>query len=321
MMRRMQIAPPAGSDSASATPSARATETAAWMLHSLHQHHAGRYPQPCLGGELSRSGNAKRHGKLQAWMVFTNIGHPFEFNTTYMSVNLRALKRLPTTFRTSRPVNERAMAGQTRPQRGVAHSTGTGGGRSSTGALYHPSVVCETPPEVELLRKWIDTAQFLLDRRRPRRTENPTWWGDRQQGGGLSHTYQTDEYALAHQRRLQSQATLYGPLSRPARIGGCSIPATSSTTKWFGGQLPRHRPQRRASADEGSFFGVPMGNRALDLCRGLNRNEAQGQLTGSARLYREFWIDDQRVESLPVDVRPAQRGLGVGSVTLYVLSP
>src|SRR5690606_6556185 len=89
--------------------------------------------------------------KLEAWMKFTNAtGHPFEFNSpTYMSVNLRALKRLTDNIQ-DEDTRQRARAMSAKLGLSVALHVHRGTGRWAAphGRAYHPSVICETPPEV-----------------------------------------------------------------------------------------------------------------------------------------------------------------------------
>jgi hypothetical protein len=274
----------------------------------------------CLGGELLGDQEIAERGyrKLQAWMAFTNqSGHPFEFNSpTYMSVNLRALKRL-TDHVQDKPTRQRARAMAAKLGLSVAlhiHRS-TGRWAAPHGRAYHPSVVCETPPEVELLRKWIDDGTIpswiadVLDA-----TEYPMQVVEtvNEERGIVLTTYQTDAYVFG------ATSGVYNPQADVCMVHygrpGVDRPGVLYTRyvlndKWFGDSYhATDRTKTRNLPDEGSFFSVQMGNRALGVYAPVGFQQGTSAKANFIWIGRahidEIWIDQERVESLPADVPP-----------------
>lgn len=274
----------------------------------------------CLGGELLGDQELAERGyrKLQAWMTFTNAsGHPFEFNSpTYMSVNLRALKRL-TDHVADEATRQRARAMAAKLGLSVAlhiHRS-TGRWAAPHGRAYHPSVVCETPPEVNLLRGWIDDGTIpawiadVLDA-----TEYPMQVVEavNAERGIVLTTYQTDEYAFG------TTSGVYNPQADVCMVHygrpGAARPGVLYTRyvlndKWFGDSYhATDRTKTRNLPDEGSFFSVQKGNRALGVYAPTTFQQGTSAKANFIWLDRshieEIWINEERVESLPADAPP-----------------
>ncbi|MBX2999698.1 MAG: hypothetical protein KF893_14360 [Caldilineaceae bacterium] len=274
----------------------------------------------CLGGELLGDREIAERGyrKLQAWMEFTNrSGHPFEFNSpTYMSVNLRALKRLSDHVSdTDTRQRAQAMAAKLGLSVALHIHRGTGRWTAPHGRAYHPSVVCETPPEVEMLRRWIADGTV------------PSWIADvldatevpmqvvetvNQERGIVLTTYLADEYALG------TTTSVYNPQADVCMVHyrrpGVERPGVLYTRyvlndKWFGDSYhATDRTKTRNLPDEGSFFSVQRGNRALGIYAPTTFQQGTSAKANFIWLGRahvdEIWIDEERVETLPADVPP-----------------
>jgi hypothetical protein len=286
----------------------------------------------CLGGELLGDAEIAQRGyrKLEAWMNFTNAtGHPFEFNSpTYMSVNLRALKRL-TDHVQDEATRQRARAMSAKLGLSVAlhiHG-GTGRWAAPHGRAYHPSVICETPPEVELLRSWIADGTV------------PSWIADvldvtdypmtvietvSQERAIVLTSYHTDDYAFG------TTSSVYHPQADVCMVHyrrpGAARPGVLYTRyvlddKWFGDSYhATDRTKTRNLPDEGSLYSVQAANRALCVYAPLNFQQGKSAkatfIWTQADHIDEIWIDDQRVDTLPSDV-PAGATVVVGSGDAY----
>ncbi|MEZ4833855.1 MAG: hypothetical protein R2873_18050 [Caldilineaceae bacterium] len=291
----------------------------------------------CLGGELLGDQEIAQRGyhKLEAWMHFTNAsGHPFEFNSpTYMSVNLRALKRLADNVDDA-ATRQRARAMSARLGLSVAlHIHGsTGRWAAPHGRAYHPSVICETPPEVNLLREWIADGTI------------PAWVADVLDGtatpyqlvetvnrerGIVLTSYLTDAYALGSTTGVMNpQADVcMAHYNRPAADRpGVLYTRYVLDDKWFGDSYhATDRTKTRNLPDEGSFLGAQVRNRVLGIYaplsfQGGKSAKANFIWTQSAHV-DEIWIDDQRVEQLPADVPPGATVVVASGDALMAVHP
>ncbi len=286
----------------------------------------------CLGGELLQDRTIAERGysKLQAWMHFTNAaGHPFEFNSpTYMSVNLRALKRLADHV-DDEATRQRARAMSARLGLSVAlhiHRR-TGRWTAPHGRAYHPSVVCETPPEEGLLRGWIADgtvpawiADVLDETQLPYQVVETV---NRERAIVLT-TYLADAYALG------STSGVMNPQADVCMVHyhrpGAERPGVLYTRyilddKWFGDSYhATDRTKTRNLPDEGSFLGAQVRNRVLGVYAPLSFQSGKSAkatfIWTQAAHVDEIWIDEQRVDSLPADVPPGATVV-VGSGEAY----
>ena len=113
-----------------------------------------------LGGELLGDRKIAERGyrKLAAWMAFTDSqGIAFEWNSpTYGAVDIRALKLLADLTRDEDTrIRARTAAARMGLSTALHIHAATGRWAGPHGRAYHPSVVCETPPEMELVRGWL----------------------------------------------------------------------------------------------------------------------------------------------------------------------
>ena len=113
-----------------------------------------------LGGELLGDSAiaARGYRKLAAWMAFTDSqGIAFEWNSpTYGAVDIRAFKLLADLTRDEETrIRARTAAARMGLSTALHIHAATGRWAGPHGRAYHPSVVCETPPEIDLVRGWI----------------------------------------------------------------------------------------------------------------------------------------------------------------------
>ncbi len=273
----------------------------------------------CLGGELLGDAAIAQRGyrKLREWAAFTNAsGHPFEFNSpTYMSVNLRALKRLADHVQDEETrLRARAMSAKLGLSVALHIHRRTGRWAAPHGRAYHPSVICETPPEVELLRGWIADGTV------------PAWVADVLDTPTPFQVVETVNEArrialTTHHREefvLGTTSGVYHPQAdvcmvhyhRPAAPRpGVLYTRYVLDDKWFGDSYhATDRTKTRNLPDEGSFYSVQAENRAIGVYAPLTFQHGKSAKAAFIWLGRaeidEIWIGDQRVDNLPVEVPP-----------------
>ncbi len=181
----------------------------------------------CLGGELLGDPRVAARGyrKLVEWMAFTDqSGIPFEYNSpTYTSVIIRALKVLSSLVQDhDTRIRARTVAARLGLSVGLHIHTGTGRWAAPHSRVYHPTVLCELPPEVEMVHQWIDEgalpywAADTLTCRPDQFQVVETASADRELG---ITTYQSPTFALGTsvKRGWRSIRCLHGPLCAPWR--------------------------------------------------------------------------------------------------------
>ncbi|MDC3956769.1 hypothetical protein [Polyangium jinanense] len=287
----------------------------------------------CLGGELlGETAIAERgYDKLVYWIAFTNrSGHPFEYNSpTYTSITLRALKQLAdlVQHRDTR-VRARAMAARLALSVALHLHAGTGRWAGPHSRAYHSTVVCETPPEIELVQSWIAEGivppwiQAVLEGLPAVFQVSETAERDR---GFSFTTYQTPTFALGVASQLyqvQSNVCLLHYQRPGATRPGVLYTRYILDDKWFGDFYhATDRTKRRNLLDEGLFWGVQRENQAIGLYTPANMTEGKSAKACLIWLDRaqvdELWVGEQRVESLPVLVSPGQV-IVVGSGDVYM---
>jgi hypothetical protein len=282
----------------------------------------------CLGGELLGDEAVAQRGydKLARWIAFTDeSGIPREYNSpTYTSVIVRALKRLTDLTRHEPTrIRARTMAARLALSIGLHLHRGTGRWAGPHARAYHPSVVCETPPEIEMFREWLGDGHL------------PAWAGDLLQQPpeayevaetasvreslGLT-TYHSRSFALGvASKEYSGQANvLMAHYARP----GADRPGVLYTRyllddKWLGDFYhATDRTKSRNLIEEGRFFGVQAGPRAIGLYAPQDMSQCQSAkatfiFTGRDHI-DEIWVGDQRVETLPAAV-PDGRVVVIGS--------
>ncbi|MEZ4865192.1 MAG: hypothetical protein R3C14_28000 [Caldilineaceae bacterium] len=287
----------------------------------------------CLGGELLNEPAIAQRGyaKLAAWIDYTNRhGHPLEYNSpTYTAVTLRALKRLVDGVQDG-ATRARAQAMMARLALSVAlhiHS-GTGRWAGPHGRAYQPSVVCETPPEIELLRTWLadgTAPAWVADllAKRPA-TFQVTETAERDRKLALT-TYHTPAYALGTATSsFNPQANVCMVHYRRPQADRPGVLYTRYITddKWFGDAYhATDRTKTRNLPDEGDFFSVQQENRCIGVYSPQNfrhGKSAKAVLIWTQReQIDEIWVGAQRVETLPQVVTPDQVVV-IGSGEVYM---
>ncbi len=273
----------------------------------------------CLGGELLHDAGIAQRGydKLVRWMTFTdqNGGTPREYNSpTYTAVIVRALKRLidlcqhePTRIRARTAVARLALSV------GLHIHRGTGRWSGPHSRAYHPSVVCETPPEIEMVEGWIADGHL------------PAWAGDLlgypdapyeivetasvREAMGLT-TYHSASFCLGTASREyggQADVLMAHYVREGADRPGVLYSRYVMDEKWLGDFYhATDRTKSRNLIEEGRFLGAQQGARAIGLYAPQNMGQCSSAkaafiFTERARI-DEIWVGEQRIETLPCDV-------------------
>jgi hypothetical protein len=273
-----------------------------------------------LGGELLGDAHIAQRGynKLAEWIDYTNqSGHPMEYNSpTYGAVTLRALKLLADLVQ-DEATRQRAQAMTARLALSVALHIHTGVGRwvGPHGRAYQPSVVCETPPEIELLTGWIadgvvpEWVVDALDRSFGAFTVVETAERSREMaltsyhapsfalGSASSSFHNQANVCMAHYRRPQSD--------RP----GVFYTRYILDDKWFGDSYhATDRTKTRNLPDEGAFFGIQDENRVLCVYSPVAMNQCHSAKVACIWTRRaeidEIIVGGERVTMLPFAVPP-----------------
>lgn len=287
----------------------------------------------CLGGELLGDDRiAQRgYGKLAAWIDYTNqSGHPMEYNSpTYGAVTLRALKLLADLVQDD-ATRQRAQAVTARLALSVALHIHTGVGRwvGPHGRAYQPSVVCETPPEIELLTGWIDEGvvpEWIADvMARPESAFEVIETAERAREIALT-TYHAPSFALGSaSSSFHGQANVcMAHFRRPqAERPGVFYTRYILNDKWFGDSYhATDRTKTRNLPDEGAFLGVQEQNRVLGVYSPVGMNQCHSAKVAFiwTRLAEidEIVVAGQRVTELPCAAPPGEP-LVVASGDAYI---
>jgi hypothetical protein len=287
----------------------------------------------CLGGELLGDDRiAQRgYGKLAGWIDYTNqSGHPMEYNSpTYSAVTLRALKLLADLVQDD-ATRQRTQAVTARLALSVALHIHTGVGRwvGPHGRAYQPSVVCETPPEIDLLNEWIDQGivpdwitdvmaraessfEVVETAERTREIALTTYHAPSFALGSASGSFHNQaNVCMAHYRRPQAE--------RP----GVFYTRYILDDKWFGDSYhATDRTKTRNLPDEGAFFGVQEQNRVLSIYSPLGMDHCFSAKAACiwTRLAEidEIVVAGQRITDLPYALPPGEP-LVVASGDAYI---
>lgn len=277
----------------------------------------------CLGGELLGDERIARRGyqKLVDWMALTDQnGTPFEYNSpTYTSVVIHALKVLADLVK-DEDTRIRARTAAARLGLSVALHIHAGTGRWTAphSRAYHPTVVCELPPEVGLvhdwvaegaLPQWVDT---LLTARPEQFQVSETAAVERELG---ITTYHSRSFALGVSvREAGGQSdVMMAHYHRPgAERAGVFYTRYLLNDKWLGDFYHQtDRTKSRNLIEEGRFCGVQNGPRAIGFYT-LGQNP--GVITSAKAAFiwtesnriDEIWVGERRIESLPAEVQPGE---------------
>ncbi len=279
----------------------------------------------CLGGELLGDERLARRGyeKLVAWMRLTDDnGTPYEFNSpTYTWVDMRALQELARLVRDS-DTRIRARAAVARLGLSVAlhMHRGTGRWAGPHGRAYQPSIHCDTPPEINQLREWAAAGELpgwvldALDRRPESLQVDETAFAPFQV---TTTTYQSPSFALGtaskeHSGQTNVMMAHYTRPGAPPEKPGVFYTRYLLNDKWLGDFYhATDRTRSRNLIDEGRFWGVQQGSRAIGLyCLPNNPGvirSAKAALIWTRRAgVEEIWVGERRVAELPAEIQPGE---------------
>jgi hypothetical protein len=198
---------------------------------------------------------------------------------------------------------------------------------------YHPSVVCETPPEVERVQGWIEDGTL------------PAWLADALTDRPITFTVQetafidspytitthhSDSFALgvsATEYSGQSNVFLVHYDRPQADRAGVLYSRYLLNDKWLGDSYhATDRTKSRNLLEEGGFYGVQDGSRAIGLYApkgdlGLC-NSAKAALIWTGReQIDEIWIGSQPIETLPAPIPPGETVVIASGSTLMAIRP
>jgi hypothetical protein len=294
----------------------------------------------CLGGEVLGDAAIAERGycKLAAWIEQINrSGHPLEYNSpTYTAVTIRALKVLTDLVQDER-TRRAAQALAARLALSVAlhihmGNMGTGRWAGPHGRAYQPSVVCETPPEVEMVRSWIADGTVpawvgdVLDAQSDGPSPGLTVVETAERGHDLLiSTHLTPQYALGvASRSFHPQANVCMlHYARPgAERPGVLYTRYILDDKWFGDAYhATDRTKTRNLPDEGKFCAVHQDERAIGIYSLTGHNQFRSAkavlIWTQINCIDEIWVGNRRIEELPTEI-PADVPVVIASGEVYV---
>ncbi len=276
----------------------------------------------CLGGELLEDQAIAQRGyaKLIAWITYTNQhGHPLEYNSpTYSAVTIRALKWLVDLVQDNDTrANAQRMIAKLALSIALHIHTPTGRWAGPHGRAYQPSVVCETPPEIDMVRSWATNGTVpawiggLLDQRPE--TFQVVETAERNRKLAIT-TYHAPTYVLGTATSsFNPQANVcMAHFTRPhADRPGVLYSRYITNDKWFGDAYhATDRTKTRNLPDEGDFFSVQQANRAIGIYGPQNFRHGSSAkavlIWTQAAQVDAIWVGPKRVTSLPAVVAPGE---------------
>lgn len=287
----------------------------------------------CLGGELLNDTKIAQRGykRLIDWIAYTDQhGTPREANSpTYTRVIIHALKYL-TDLVQDEATRIRSRTIVARLGISVAlhihRSTGRWSGPHSR--AYHPSVIGETPPEIETLQSWLSDGHLpawisdLLDY--PINSFEITETADTSLQAAIT-TYQSEAFSLGVLSREyggQSNVLLAHYVQEGAERPGVMYTRYLMDDKWLGDFYhATDRTKSRNLIEEGRFLGVQQCQRAIGLyipqdmtlCSSAKANVIFTQY----QFIEEVWVGDKKIETLPANVSEGQTVV-IGSGSAYI---
>lgn len=287
----------------------------------------------CLGGELLDDAEIANRGyqKLIDWMAFTDQYGTFrEANSpTYTRVIINALKRIidlvehdPTRIRAETLVARLGISVALHIHRG----TGRWAGPHSR--AYHPTVVAETAPEIELIQEWLAEGHLpswvadLLEY--PQEPIEITETADSSVQGAIT-SYLSDSFCLGLSSREygdQSNALIAHYVREGAERPGIMYTRYLMNDKWLGDFYhATDRTKSRNLIEEGKFYGIQQGARAIALYTPQNMRHCASAKAAFIFTQREYideiWIGEQRINSLPASISEGQTVV-IGSGDVYI---
>ncbi len=286
----------------------------------------------CLGGELLNDPKiaARGYKKMVEWMAFTDqFGTPFEFNSpTYTKVAINAMEHLIKHLQHP-DTKVRAQTMATRMGLSVAlhihPKTGRWAGPHSR--AYHPTVVAETSPEIEQLESWIQKdvlpawIQDAVDQRPEKFQVIETAYPPMNYGLTAYHS-NTFDLGTAVTGMGDQSNVLIAHYDRPGqKRPGVFYTRYLINDKWLGDFY--HETDRSTSrnlSDEGKFYGIQNGPRAIGLYvpnGGSRVSSIKAALIWTGRdQIDEIWVGDKKITSLPIDI-PKGETIVIGSGKIY----
>lgn len=277
----------------------------------------------CLGAELLGDARLAQRGyaKLAAWMRLTDDnGTPYEFNSpTYTWVDMRALQELVRLVH-DRDTRIRARAAVARLGLSVALHLHRGTGRwaGPHGRAYQPSIHMETPAEIDQLREWIANdelpawVQDALEQRPERFQVDETAFAPNLV---TTTTFHSPSFALGTASKEHGGQTnvLMAHVTRPgAEKPGVVYTRYLLNDKWLGDFYhATDRTRSRNLIDEGRFWGVQQGSRAIGLyclpnAPGVLRSAKAAIIFTRRAEIEEIWVGEHRIVALPADISPGE---------------
>ncbi|MGC9396256.1 MAG: hypothetical protein ACP5J4_15540 [Anaerolineae bacterium] len=291
----------------------------------------------CLGGELLGDAAIAQRGynKLVLWMALTDRqGHPFEYNSpTYGAVDIRALGRLAALVRhTETRIRARTALARLGLSAALHIHAGTGRWAGPHSRAYHPSVVCETEAEITMLRRWIADGTLpawiadVLDARPATFQVDETAFAERQLG---LTTYHSPSFALGvsvKEAGGQSDVMMAHYVRPGADRPGVLYTRYLTNDKWLGDFYhATDRTKSRNLVEEGQFYGVQQGTRAIGLYTvgrlGTIHSAKAAFIWTQRALVDEIWVGAQRITALPVDVPPGEVVVVGSGEALFAVLP
>jgi hypothetical protein len=292
----------------------------------------------CLGGELLDDPRIAQRGyrKLVEWMQLTAAnGTPYEFNSpTYTHVDIRALHILATLTR-DEATRVRARAAAERLGLSVALHLHPATQRwaGPHGRAYQPSIACETPPEIELLKNWIEdgavpawTMEAVTERPAEMQVDETSF----QLRKMTQTTFHSHSYALGTAScELSGQSNvLMAHYLRPREAKpGVIYTRYLTNEKWLGDFYhATDRTKNRNLIDEGRFWGVQQGSRAIGLyCPaqqlGVIHSAKAAIIWTGCHQVDEIWVEERRIEALPADIQPGEIAVIASGSALTAVRP
>jgi hypothetical protein len=266
-------------------------------------------------------------------MAFTDrFGIPREYNSpTYAAVTLRALQRLTDLVKHQETrIRARTVAARLGLSAALHIHPGTGRWAGPHSRAYHPTVVCETEAEINLMKRWIEDGALpawtadALDRRPASMQVIET----ADTGSGIT-THHSPSFTLGVSSKEyggQSDVLMIHYVRKNADRPGVVYTRYLLNDKWLGDSYhATDRTRSRNLIDEGQFFGVQDGPRAIGVYAPASLGDcasAKAALIWTQRdLIDEIWVGDQRIQDLPATVPPGQTVVVASGEALVAIRP
>ena len=272
----------------------------------------------CLGGELLVDEKIAQRGydKLNAWIEYTDrSGTPREYNSpTYTRVCVNALGKLSRYLANEEArIRARTFAARIGITVGLHIHPATGRWAGPHSRAYHPTVICEGPPEIDAVREWIEQGSLptwidqLIDP-----AHAPAEIRETASIGELAtlSTYMSQSYSLGITSvgyGGQSNTVLSHFVRQGAERPGVFFSRYLTNDKWLGDFYhATDRTKSRNLIDEGQFLGVQNGSRAIALYApqklGVISSAKASYVWTERNRVDEIWVGGSQVTSLPCEV-------------------